>query len=247
MELLIGKEGNQPFKIADPYVSKKHAKLSLLPDGSYVLEDLNSMGGTYLLGEKGDVRQIIKCTVKPGTKIRLGGQYIVSINDFLPYFEGVAEEERKKQEEEKRKSEESRKIRDEEERTVREFSRLKKVYEDYLRDKIDLQRNMAVKNFYRSLPSVISTLLFGLTMLLGENEWVATFRPFIGLLMVVFIGITTFQMYQGQKEQPAKMEELNRQFMIDYVCPKCRNFLGFIPFEALVNKKQCPVCKSKWV
>lgn len=240
MELLIGKEGNQPFKITDPYVSKKHAKLSLMPDGSYVLEDLDSRGGTYLLGENGDVRQIVKCTVRPGVKIRLGGHYVVSINDFLPYFEGAIEKERKK-------NEDLRKIREEEEQTIREFSRLKKVYEDYHQDKIALQRNVAVKNFYRSLPSVISTLLFGLTMLLGENEWVASFRPFIGLLMVIFIGITTFQMYQGQKEQPAKMEELNRQFMIDYVCPKCRSFLGFIPFEALVNKKQCPACKSKWV
>ena len=38
----------------------------------------------------------------------------------------------------------------------------------------------------------------------------------------------------------------NKQFMIDYVCPKCGNFLGYVPFEALANKSVCSFCKCKW-
>ena len=32
-----------------------------------------------------------------------------------------------------------------------------------------------------------------------------------------------------------------------YVCPKCKQFLGFTPFEGLKNRGQCSACKSKWV
>jgi hypothetical protein len=39
---------------------------------------------------------------------------------------------------------------------------------------------------------------------------------------------------------------LNKQFMIDYVCPKCGNFLGYVPYEALANKSVCSFCKCKW-
>ena len=46
---------------------------------------------------------------------------------------------------------------------------------------------------------------------------------------------------------PEEMEKLNQQFQIDYVCPKCKQFLGFMPFEGLRNRGHCSACKSKWV
>lgn len=241
MEVLIGKEGNQPFKITDPYVSRKHAILRTLPDGNYQLEDLGSTGGTYILDNNNNkIRQIVKATVTPETKVLLGTQYILEINSLLSYFH------KKEKEEQEKKREEQKKLKEEKE-LIANFAKLQNVYENYITEKINLQKSVAVKNFYRSLPTVISTLLFGLTMVLGENTFIASVRPFIGLLMVVFIGITTLQVYKGQKEQPEKMEQINKQFMIDYVCPKCGSFLGFIPFESLVKKKQCPSCKCKWI
>ena len=217
MEILIGREGDQIFQITDKEVSRKHAVLRSLPDGTYQLEDLGSLHGTFI-----DGRKIIKTLVDANAEIRLGSQYILKISDLLAPFE-------------KEKS------------LMAHFDQLKKLYDDYMTDKINMQRNIAVKNFYRTLPSIVIMLLFGLTMIFGHSEWASAIKPFVGGLMIVFIGITTFQVYKGQKEQPVKMEELNKQFMIDYVCPKCGNFLGYIPFELLVNKKQCSFCKCKWV
>lgn len=241
MELLIGKEGNQPFQITNPYVSRKHAILRTLPDGTYQLEDLGSTGGTYILDEQNrKVRQIIQTTVTPDTRVMLGSEYILEIKTLLASFRKKEEEEQAKRAEEQRKLDEERRIK-------KDFRTLKGVYDRYAADKIELQRTLALKNFYRSLPTVITTLIFGLTLVLGENSFIASLRPFAGLLMVILIGYSTLQVYKGQKEQPEKMEALNKQFMIDYVCPKCGSFLGFIPFESLANKKQCPSCKSKWV
>ena len=217
MEIQIGREGNQPFQITDMEVSRKHAVLRSLPDETYLLEDLGSTYGTFI-----NDRKIIKAVVDANAEVRLGSQYILKISDLLAPFE-------------------------KEKLLIMHFDQLKKIYNDYTTEKINMQRNMAVKNFYRTLPSIVTMLLFGLTMVFNHSEWVSAIKPFMGGLMIVFVGITTFQVYKGQKEQPVKMEELNKQFMIDYVCPECRNFLGYIPFESLVNKKQCSFCKCKWV
>ncbi|MDR1919320.1 MAG: FHA domain-containing protein [Tannerellaceae bacterium] len=229
MEIIIGREGTQPFKITDPYVSKKHAVLRVLPDGTYQLEDTNSTCGTYIVEPDRKVRKIIKSAVTPDTAIRLGEQYEISIRSLLPSLEA-----------QERKEKEAQDIR-------AKFDRLAEVYDAYHTEKINIQRRAGMKNFYRSLPSLIITLVFGMTMILGENQFVMLLRPVIGIAMIVFIGIMTFQLYKGQKEQPAVMEELNKKFMIDYVCPKCGNFLGFIPFESLRNKKVCSSCKANWL
>jgi len=210
MEILIGKSGNQSFQITDKEVSRKHAVLRSLPDGTYQLEDMGSTYGTFING-----RKIVKAVVDANTEVRLGSQYILKISDLLA--------------------------------PAARFNQLKKIYDDYTAEKINLQRGIAMKNFYRTLPSIASTLLFALTMVFSHSKWVSAIRPFVGGLMVLFVGIATFEVYKGQKEQPAKMEELNKQFMIDYVCPQCGNFLGYIPFESLVNKKLCSFCKCKWV
>ena len=228
MEIQIGREGDQAFQITDKEVSRKHAILRSLPDGTYQLEDVDSTYGTFVNGQK-----IIKAPVNSGDVVRLGSQYILNISLLLAPFE--KEKEEKKELEAKEKQLTAR------------FYLLEKVYEDYTAKKIDIQRSLAVKNFYRTLPMIISSLLFGLTMLFDHSGWVASIKPFMGGLMILFIGISTFQVYKGQKDQPAKMEELNQQFMIDYVCPGCKNFLGYIPFKSLVNKKQCLICKCKWV
>ena len=64
----------------------------------------------------------------------------------------------------------------------------------------------------------------------------------IGLLVYSLV-----KSYNGSIDNPEKMEALNKQFMIDYVCPKCGNFLGFVPYESLANKSVCSFCKCKWV
>ena len=227
MEILIGKAGNQPFQITDKEVSRKHAVLRSLSDGTYQLEDAGSTYGTFV-----NNRKIIKATVDAGTEVRLGSQYVLKISDLLALFEKEKENEKKIEEEKS---------------LIERFNQLKKIYDDYTAEKINLQRNIAMKNFYRTLPSIASTLLFALTMVFSHSKWVSAIRPFLGGLMVIFVGIATFEVYKGQKEQPEKMEELNKQFMIDYVCPQCGNFLGYIPFESLVNKKLCSFCKCKWI
>jgi hypothetical protein len=71
--------------------------------------------------------------------------------------------------------------------------------------------------------------------------------PFIAIVGAGLLVFSLVKSYNGSKNNPERMEALNRQFMIDYVCPKCKSFLGFLPYESLRNKGQCSSCKCKWV
>lgn len=71
-EIIIGKEGSQPFPITSDSVSRQHARLTVRDDGSMILEDLNSKNGTYLRNAEGDFERISRAVVKDDDVIRLG-------------------------------------------------------------------------------------------------------------------------------------------------------------------------------
>ena len=52
--IILGKEGNQPFKInADANgVSRRHAQITITDSNEWYIEDLNSTNGTYIRDEK---------------------------------------------------------------------------------------------------------------------------------------------------------------------------------------------------
>lgn len=218
-EIIIGRKGNQSFAITERTVSGKHLKATLLTDGNIEIEDLDSTNGTFVHGKR-----IVKKIVSPNQIVMLGNTYQIRIGDV---FELVHKEPETPPAEE-----------------ATEFAKLQKVYEDYEAAKIKLQQENAKKQFLRSLPGVASTVLFALTFLLGDS--VNSIKPFMGLIMIAGIAASTWMAFKGQQIMPVKMEELNKKFMIDYVCPKCRNFLGFLPYENLKNRGVCSYCKTKW-
>jgi disulfide bond formation protein DsbB len=70
--------------------------------------------------------------------------------------------------------------------------------------------------------------------------------------LLLAICAPTIGIYFGARQSakiPEQLQNLANKFKIDYVCPKCGTFLGEVPWESLVNKKQCPVgaCRAKWV
>lgn len=73
MQIVIGTEGNQPFKIKGEAVSRKHAQITINEHDEWVLEDLNSLNGTYIRQESnGELVRISKAKITPLTFICLG-------------------------------------------------------------------------------------------------------------------------------------------------------------------------------
>ena len=231
MEIIVGRKGNQAFPITDKSVSGKHLKLTTLPNGNVQIEDLGSSNGTFIDGIR-----IIKKEVGPNTVIQLGQTLLFRISDALPKVAppsvgGNANPQ-------------TSQTAEYDPEILMKFQQLEAVWNKYQTDSIRLQRNNASKGFMRMLPMV---LLGGFGYLLSLVPGFAGFRIAITLLGIGVGVIITWISYKSATSLPEQMAKLNQQFQIDYVCPKCKQFLGFTPYQGLINRGQCSACKTKWV
>jgi two-component system cell cycle response regulator len=75
-EMVIGRAaGSADIVLDDDGVSRKHAKIRLLPDGTVELEDLSSTNGTYYQGQRVD-RQVLK----DGDKVQIGSTAVLKFS-----------------------------------------------------------------------------------------------------------------------------------------------------------------------
>ena len=227
MEIIIGRKGQQHISITDLTVSREHCKLTSNTDGSYTLENL-SASGTFVNG-----KSIIRTIVDKNTIIQLGRSFTISVKDLLPISQQAT----------KAPQPEKSTVDPNQSEYEAKFRRLKAVYDKYSADKITIQKEAGMNNFYRMLPMTLLSLVG-----LGASA-IPALGNIAPVIAVVGIGLLIYSLiksYNGSKDNPEKMEALNKQFMIDYVCPKCGNFLGYVPFESLANKSVCSFCKCKW-
>lgn len=67
-ELTIGRKSDNHLVIPDPSVSSRHCIIRELPDGTCLIEDLNSSNGTFINGKR-----ISQTMIKPGDQLLLAG------------------------------------------------------------------------------------------------------------------------------------------------------------------------------
>lgn len=219
MEIIVGRKGTQRAVITDTTVSREHCKLTSNADGTYILENL-SANGTFVNGTS-----IIRTVVTPETIVRLGANFTIAVSELLPKPPQPS-------------------VDPNQQRYEKEFRKLKSVYEKYTADKLAIQKETGMTNFYRMLPMTLMAIVsLGAACIPG----LGALAPIIAVLGIGMLVVSLYKSYNGNKDNPEKLEALNKQFMIDYVCPKCGNFLGFIPYENLENKSTCNYCKCKWV
>ncbi len=73
--IILGTNGNQPFKIEGSYVSRQHAEIKIDDNGVWTLKDLNSLNGTYIRDENtGEMMRISNVVITPMTFICLGSE-----------------------------------------------------------------------------------------------------------------------------------------------------------------------------
>lgn len=237
MEIIIGRKGTQRTPITDTTVSREHCKLTINADGTYTLENL-SINGTFVNGNS-----IIRTVVTPDTILRLGANFSVAVRDLLP-LQAANIKPRQAQQQNPLQQFAKPAVDLNQERYEMEFRKLKSVYEKYTEDKLAIQKEAGMTNFYRMLPMTLMAIVsLGAACIPG----LGALSPVIAVVGLGLLVFSLFKSYNGNRDNPEKLEALNKQFMIDYVCPKCGNFLGFIPYENLENKSTCNFCKCKWV
>lgn len=73
VEIILGKEGTQPFAIEATGVSRQHAKITIDQNGQWFLEDLGSLNGTFVRNEHdGSKHRVSRLAITPMTFIYLG-------------------------------------------------------------------------------------------------------------------------------------------------------------------------------
>lgn len=73
MQVVLGVEGNQPFKIKGEAVSRHHAQITINEHDEWYLEDLDSSNGTYIRQDSdGSFVRIGKTRITPMTFVSLG-------------------------------------------------------------------------------------------------------------------------------------------------------------------------------
>lgn len=128
-----------------------------------------------------------------------------------------------------------------------DFLALKDVYGRYVAAKVRIQSSNQFKTrLFQSLPFALPGIIGVVISFLGKGN-----PLFLGISLLVTVCAPTIGIYLGAKQAskiPQQLQDLANQFKIDYVCPKCGTFLGEIPWESLVNRKQCPQpsCKARW-
>lgn len=128
-----------------------------------------------------------------------------------------------------------------------EFASLKEVYNNYQSQKVKIQSSNQLKT--RLLQALPFTLpgIFGIC--LGISGIADSKIFYISLAIAIAAPITGIILGAKQAAKtPAQLQNLSDQFKIDYICPRCKTFLGEIPWLSLKNKGYCsnPSCKARW-
>lgn len=211
-------------------------KIGKSGDNDFVVDDplvsrhhanLKQEDGAWVLEDAGSTngtyvndQQIIRKRVTTSDRIRLGDNYTLLLSDILKHNNDYSEE----------------------------FALLKEVYDNYIQSKIKIQSSNQFKiRLMQSLPFALPGIIGVVLGFLGKGS---TTLFIISLLVVICA--PTIGIFMGAKQSakvPQQLQDITNRFKIDYVCPKCGNFLGEIPWESLRNRKQCPVssCRAKWV
>ena len=71
----IGRHPDNTIQILDRIISKEHATLQRLPDGSYLLRDLQSLNGTFVRGDRVTERRM-----EDGDEISMGSTRLLFVN-----------------------------------------------------------------------------------------------------------------------------------------------------------------------
>ena len=119
---------------------------------------------------------------------------------------------------------------------------LKKVWEKYEKENLELDIAERKFNAARSATGIITMLAIACSVILGHT-------PIYILLYVLAIGISvifTVQAYNKSTEVPQFRKEIKKKFESDYNCPKCGHFMGYQGYDIMTQNDACPYCKTKF-
>ena len=236
-QIIIGREGNQPFAINDDYVSRQHAIFTYDEQSGVMTLTDRSRSGTFIrMGNQ--YQQISQCNVDANTDVRLGPYFMFKISQLFqtpvkPSVNAGTTPPKPKPE----------KV---------DIAFLRKVAEEYEETKIKLEQKQSNINSLRGL-SLTATLIGGavtaiLPQMLTKGEekpelYVYVIGPAVALILLLALMLYCSN---ASKAIIAKKNKNEKAYKISFCCPKCHvPFAGKL-YENILAEGKCPKCKVEF-
>lgn len=226
MDIIIGKQGNQPFKLTESSISRQHALFHLdEATGKMSLRDSNSTNGTWILAKDGKFKRLVgEASVGLNTLVRLGAAFTFRIKDLLPVVNN---------------------------NDPVDISKLKLVYENYNQNRMSLEAKTSNIMMWRmaslSLGGIFAVMIsLILPKEVAGNEAISAIIKISGSILA--IGISWFIVDIKSKGLIQKKDQNERYFKKNYCCPKCGFHFGLKLYENILAEGKCPnsSCRCKF-
>lgn len=226
MDIIIGKQGNQPFKLTESSISRQHALFHLdEATGKMSLRDSNSTNGTWILAKDGKFKRLVgEASVGLNTLVRLGAAFTFRIKDLLPVVNND---------------------------DPVDISKLKLVYENYNQNRMSLEAKTSNIMMWRmaslSLGGIFAVMIsLILPKEVAGNEAISAIIKISGSILA--IGISWFIVDIKSKGLIQKKDQNERYFKKNYCCPKCGFHFGLKLYENILAEGKCPnsSCRCKF-
>ncbi len=128
-----------------------------------------------------------------------------------------------------------------------DIRKLENVWKNYKLQLEHLQKSQTLTNVLRSgIPILtIGTGVIGFFINKEGNESSLQVKIVMIITLIIFIVLWIKSLIDTQ-QLPKKREELNKQMLKKYCCPKCNYFFGYQPYDIIKsNLDICPKCKNK--
>jgi len=233
-QIIIGREGNQPFTINDDYVSRQHAVFTYDErTGLMTLTDKSrpEVGTFVRMGNQ--FQQISQCNVDVTTDIRLGPYFTFRVGQL---FQTPSKPKPS-----------SQALKPKQEKV--DIAYLRKVAENYEAIKLQVEQKQANVNSLRTL-SLVGSLAGGgisaiIPKMVGEDvEWyILLIGPIIAVLFLVVLMLYCSKV---SKDVILKKNKNEKNYKISFCCPKCHvPFAGKL-YENILAEGKCPKCKVEF-
>jgi hypothetical protein len=194
MDIIIGKQGNQPFKLTESSISRQHALFHLdEATGKMSLRDSNSTNGTWILAKDGKFKRLVgEASVGLNTLVRLGAASTFRIKDLLPVVNNNAPVD---------------------------ISKLKLVYENYNQNRMSLEAKTSNIMMWRmaslSLGGIFAVMIsLILPKEVAGNETISAIIKISGSILA--IGISWFIVDIKSKRLIQRKDQNERYFKKNY-------------------------------
>lgn len=201
-----------------PNEDTAHCKITMGQDGTMIIHNLKPQNVTYVNGLEVDVKKLSnQCKVTLGKD-----KYPIDIEQITEAVRNIV---------------------------GYSISHLEKVWEDYDNALYRLQKRQKNLGLIKSLymPCTVLTGLIGYVFKSIGVESSNTFENMSMGLYVIAAIVLFYGLYRTITDRSIEDRKLlDKKFQEDYVCPKCKHFLGVRPYKILRQDEFCQYNKCKW-